>query len=230
MTQVAKQVYSGTGSRDHDDVHAGRTVASGRSTSKTRKSAATRRRIMDAAAQLMIEHGNTAFQMSEISERCEMSKGAIYYYFADKEDLVSAVYDDQVDDLVRAIDTVVDQTDTAVEALRNACEEFATRASSGSPLAMAIVRELLLYRDGVPKGRVRRVHHIIEVVASQLERAKREGVVREDVDVELAAVSACGAFTFAAVSFQMRDDHVAVTSENFASELFDLLVHGIGKQ
>lgn len=200
----------------------------GRSTSKTRKSAATRRRIMDAAAQLMVEHGNTAFQMSEISERCEMSKGAIYYYFADKEDLVSAVYDDQIDDLVRAIDAVVDEADTAVEALRNACAEFALRAGSGSPLAMAIVRELLLSRDA-PKGKPRRIHHIIEVVASQLERAKQEGVVREDVDVELSAVSACGAFTFAAVSFQMPEDHVAVTSENFAAELFELLVHGIGK-
>ena len=202
----------------------------GRSTSKTRKSAATRRRIMDAAAQLMIEHGNTAFQMSEISERCEMSKGAIYYYFADKEDLVSAVYDDQLDDLVRAIDAAVEDTDTAVEALRNACAEFAARASSESPLAMAIVRELMLSREDSRKGQVRRVHHIIEVVAFQLERAKREGVVREDTDVELAAVSACGAFTFAAVSFQMGEDHVAVTSETFASELFDLLVHGIGNR
>lgn len=202
----------------------------GRSTSKTRKSAATRRRIMDAAAQLMVEHGNTAFQMSEISERCEMSKGAIYYYFADKEDLVSAVYEDQLDDLVRAIDIAVDNTDTAVEALRNACAEFATRAGSGSPLAMAIVRELLLSREDVPKKQVRSIHHIIEVVASQLERAKREGVVREDTDVELAAVSACGAFTFAAASFLMRADHVAITSETFASELFDLLVHGIGNQ
>ena len=202
----------------------------GRFTSKTRKSAATRRRIMDAAAQLMVEHGNTAFQMSEISDRCEMSKGAIYYYFADKEDLVSAVYDDQLDDLVRAIDEAVDQTDTAVEALRSACAEFAARAGTGSPLAMAIVRELLLSRDNASDGRARRVHHIIEVVASQLERAKREGVVREDTDVELAAVSACGAFTFVAASFSMRENHVAVTSETFASELFDLLVYGIGNQ
>lgn len=215
MSRVAKQEHSGV---------------IGRSTSKTRKSAATRRRIMDAAAQLMVEHGNTAFQMSEISERCEMSKGAIYYYFADKEDLVSAVYEDQLDELVRAIDDAVDRADTAVEALRNACAEFAARAGAGSPLAMAVVRELLLSRDDISEERVRRVHHIIEVVASQLERAKLEGVVREDTDVELAAVSACGAFTFAAASFVMRADHVAVTSETFASELFDLLVHGIGNQ
>ena len=215
MAMVTKQEHSGM---------------AGRSTSKTRKSAATRKRIMDAAAQLMVEHGNTAFQMSEISERCEMSKGAIYYYFADKEDLVSAVYEAQINDLVRAIDEAVDRADTAVEALHSACSEFAVRAGSGSPLAMALVRELLLSRDDVPNGQVRSIHHIIKVVAAQLERAKREGVVREDTDVELAAVSACGAFTFAAASFLMRKDYVEITSENFASELFDLLVHGVGNQ
>ena len=43
--------------------------------SKTRKGQATRDRIMTAAGELMIEHGGTDFQMSEVSSRCRMSKG-----------------------------------------------------------------------------------------------------------------------------------------------------------
>ena len=48
-----------------------------RSSTKTRKSAATRERIMAAATSLMVERGNTDFQMSEVSSRCKMSKGAL---------------------------------------------------------------------------------------------------------------------------------------------------------
>ena len=64
-----------------------------RSGAKTRKSAATREKIMAAATELMVERGNTDFQMSEVSARCQMSKGALYYYFADKGALVQAIFD-----------------------------------------------------------------------------------------------------------------------------------------
>lgn len=43
-----------------------------KSVSKTRKSRATRERIMTAASELMVERGNTDFQMSEVSARCHM--------------------------------------------------------------------------------------------------------------------------------------------------------------
>lgn len=75
-----------------------------RSGAKTRKSAATREKIMTAATELMVERGNTDFQMSEVSARCQMSKGALYYYFADKGALVQAIFDASIDDLVNQIE------------------------------------------------------------------------------------------------------------------------------
>ena len=58
---------------------------------KTRKSAKTRGRIMEAASRLMVERHGMHFNMSEVSERCRMSKGSLYYYFQDKDDLVEEI-------------------------------------------------------------------------------------------------------------------------------------------
>ena len=60
-----------------------------RKASKTRKSARTRARILEAAARLVSERAGVDFQMAEIAERCDMSKGALYYYFRDRDAILA---------------------------------------------------------------------------------------------------------------------------------------------
>ena len=109
-----------------------------RSSTKTRKSAATRERIMAAATSLMVERGNTDFQMSEVSSRCKMSKGALYYYFADKDALVEAIFDRSIDELVDSVEGAVAGASSALEALVSLTRELTCRMSVGSPLALAM--------------------------------------------------------------------------------------------
>lgn len=196
-----------------------------RADSKTRKSLATRQRIMDAAAKLMVEQGNTAFQMSEISRMCGMSKGALYYYFSDKEDLVNAVFDSVADELVAAVDDIVGNGTEkgAEEILMAVASEFVRRVQEGSPLAMALVRELVRAREGTMAAEDTRIRHLINVVSAQFERAKAEGKVRADLDERLASVAICGAFTFAAIS---SNDANGVKVD-FADDLLQIVLRGI---
>lgn len=190
--------------------------------SKTRKSAETRQKIMDVASGLMVERGNTTFQMSEVSKLCGMSKGALYYYFSDKDDLVSAIYEAEMKDLVSAIDAAVEKAETSVEALRDTCNEFARRVHNGTPLAMAVVHELVVGNGNTSMVDDTRIAHIVRVVARQLELAKQEGAVKQDVDTGLISVAVCGAFTFAAMG------EADQSADDFASKLFGFVVKGIG--
>lgn len=194
-----------------------------RSTTKTRKSAETRQRIMATTAQIMIERGNTAFQMGEVSRRCGMSKGALYYYFADKEDLVTAIFDASVNDLMADIDRVVANAKTPREALRGISATFAEHVAEGSPLAMSLVRELLQWREQVSTGVESRIEHIVDVIAELLERAKKEGSVRQEIDCRMAAVAACGAFTFGALGVFGEDK----AETEFASSVLDYVIRGL---
>ena len=198
-----------------------------RSNTKTRKSAITRRRIMETTSDLMVERGNTAFQMSEISRRCGMSKGALYYYFADKEDLLAAIYEDEINYLVKSIDDAVKDTESAEQALRNACSAYADCVRRGGPITMALVRELLLARGSDEDGQQSyALHHIVGVVAQLLERAKREGLIKPDLDERLTAVAVCGAYAFAAMS--ASDPRSQIDDSSFAERLLNGVLQGIG--
>ena len=64
---------------------------------------ATRARVLDEAVSLFIEMGFTRAPMSEIASRLGITKAALYYYFASKDDLLIALVSpflDRIDELL----------------------------------------------------------------------------------------------------------------------------------
>lgn len=195
-----------------------------KSVSKTRKSRATRERIMTAASELMVERGNTDFQMSEVSARCHMSKGALYYYFSDKDELVEAVFEASGDELVSAIEEAVSQAASAREALESLFSELARRMRTRSPLVLALTVELSSMGGELFSAVSGQLSRIVRIIGELLERGKGESFVRQDVDTSLAAVYLCGGLvgtTVASASGVMQG------SEAMGLSLMELLAHGV---
>ena len=195
-----------------------------KSVSKTRKSRAKRERIMTAASELMVERGNPDFQMSEVSARCHMSKGARYYYFSDKDELVEAVFEASGDELVSAIEEAVSQAASAREALESLFSELARRMRTRSPLVLALTVELSSTGGELFSAVSGQLSRIVRIIGELLERGKGEGFVRQDVDTSLAAVYLCGGLvgtTVASASGVMQG------SEAMGLSLMELLAHGV---
>jgi len=57
----------------------------------TAKGRETRRRIVEAAADLMVERGVATVSLDEVGQRTSTSKSQMYHYFANKDELVDAV-------------------------------------------------------------------------------------------------------------------------------------------
>lgn len=167
-----------------------------RADARTRKSIATRERIMAAAADLMSERGATDFQMSEVSERCGLSKGSLYYYFSDRAELVQAIFDRSVDELVGRVESAVAQAPSSADSIRQVMRALAEGVWTGSPLTLAMTRELLSAQDDLLPSVEGRLERIVAIIAAQLERAKGEGLIREGVDCRVVADALAGAFVF----------------------------------
>jgi TetR/AcrR family transcriptional regulator, transcriptional repressor for nem operon len=60
---------------------------------RTDKGRATRSRVLDAATELVFEHGVAGTTLDDVRAAATVSKGQLYHYFADKEDLIHAVID-----------------------------------------------------------------------------------------------------------------------------------------
>jgi AcrR family transcriptional regulator len=89
---------------------------------KTPKSAGTRRRLLDLAAQLFIERGYSAVSMRDIASAAKLTKGAVYGHFRSKGQLLVEVirwkiaerdyapgFSDAVADPERGVDLMYDE-------------------------------------------------------------------------------------------------------------------------
>ena len=197
-----------------------------RSTTKTRKSRETRQRIMDAASRLIIEHRSVLFQMSEVSDLCGMSKGSLYYYFGDRDELIAAVFDESVDALVKQIESVAARAESARAAIRGLYGEFARRLREGSVLALAMTHELAGGSDLGDPDMTSRLSRVAEVIAAQLERAKAEGIVRSDIDSSRAATYAIGGFVATAMALVREPGET--DTDALVQGLMDMAFTGVG--
>ena len=66
----------------------------------TRKGQQTRQRIIDAAADLIFEHGVAHTTIEEVRAAADVSSSQLYHYFDDKPALVHAVIEHQADTIV----------------------------------------------------------------------------------------------------------------------------------
>jgi TetR/AcrR family transcriptional repressor of nem operon len=68
----------------------------------TGKGRATRERVLDAAAALAFERGVADMTLDDVRAAASVSKSQLYHYFADKDDLVHAVIDRTVQQVLDA--------------------------------------------------------------------------------------------------------------------------------
>jgi AcrR family transcriptional regulator len=68
----------------------------------TNKGRATRDRILDTATELVFEHGVAGTTLDDVRTAANVSKGQLYHYFADKDDLVHAVIDRTIEQVIDA--------------------------------------------------------------------------------------------------------------------------------
>src|ERR1700756_5830030 len=69
---------------------------------RTTKGRATRDRVLGAATALVFERGVADTTLDDVRAAAKVSKGQLYHYFADKEDLVHAVIDRTVQQVLGA--------------------------------------------------------------------------------------------------------------------------------
>ena len=174
-----------------------------------RKSQATRARIMQSATEFISERGSTDFQMNEISERCDLSKGALYYYFIDKADLMDAIFDQVIGDLADSIESAVASTTTPLEAIYEIVLTLVECIRRERPLVFAMVEELFVSvsGDALGEGTFSRV---LELLVRYLDEARELGLLKPELNSRLTANAIAGACIYTALGSVSNDDPAAL--------------------
>ncbi|MFB6556128.1 ScbR family autoregulator-binding transcription factor [Streptomyces sp. NPDC056405] len=155
----------------------------------------TRHSILVAAASVFADVGYEAATISEILHRADVTKGALYFHFSSKEELAQAVLSDQVG----AVPEPAPQELVLQQGL-DSTFLLAHMLSTGDAMVRGSIR--LTVEQGVPRDGLNRQTPMagwIEYNAAVLARAKANGELLPQVDVEDTARMFVAAFTGAQI-------------------------------
>lgn len=157
--------------------------------SASAKSAATRRRILDAAALVLGRKGFSGTRLADIAKVADMQAGSIYYHFASREELVAEVMATGVNhtfETVRQALEALPSDATAVQRLRTAIETHLLCLIENSDYARAVSK-----LSGQVPGAIQAQHLANEQAYGALwKRLLREARERREIrgDLNLSAV------------------------------------------
>ncbi len=98
--------------------------------------------VLDAAARLFAGRGYAATSMREIADACGMLPGSLYYHFEAKEDLLAAVYEAGVRELLEAAGAALERERDPWARLEAACVAHLETVLRASDYAQVLVRVL----------------------------------------------------------------------------------------
>ncbi|MEU6325202.1 ScbR family autoregulator-binding transcription factor [Streptomyces sp. NPDC047009] len=178
----------------------------------------TRQAILIAAAEVFDEVGYEAATISDVLQRSGVTKGALYFHFASKEELAQAVLAAQVTSLPPVPQQDLKLQESLDQALLLA---YLLKEGTGDPIVQGSVR--LTVDQGSPKDHLNRrvpMQAWTEHTQSVFEEAKRRGEILPHADVAALAKLFVAGFTGVQVYSRIMAER-----EDLAERVADLYRH-----
>ena len=163
------------------------------------KSAATRRKILDAAARTFRDKGYAATTLNDIADAAEIRAASLYYYFRSKEDLLDAVFGigmQRVVDAVRQRAAALPANAPLADRIQAAIEAHLEMLLQQGDYTSANIRIF----GQVPKSVQRRQLPLREDYAEfwreLLDKAQKAGEIRTDIDLGIMRMLIFGALNW----------------------------------
>ncbi|MGW8327504.1 ScbR family autoregulator-binding transcription factor [Streptomyces sp. NPDC055897] len=174
---------------------------------KQERAIKTREKILVAAAEVFAEVGYDAATIADILKRSEVTKGALYFHFASKDELAQAVLTDPLSSVPRVPPQELVLQEGLDESLL-----LAYMLGKGDPMVRGSIR--LTVDQGTSHDvldRAASMQNWIDHNTEILERAKRSGELLPHIDVAAAANMFVAAFTGAQILSKIMTGHADMT-------------------
>ncbi|HXA84852.1 MAG TPA: TetR/AcrR family transcriptional regulator, partial [Candidatus Dormibacteraeota bacterium] len=143
--------------------------------------------ILDAAIEVIAEHGFFHSRVAEIADRAGVADGTIYLYFKNKDELLMASIDSAFHRFIQRARSSLDQVTDPREKLRRMA--FLHLESLGSNRSLAIVFQTELRHSAKFLGQFS--HNLLveyfDVIKGVLREGQEAGVFRPDISITIAA-------------------------------------------
>ena len=159
-------------------------------TPRSRKGAATRARLLEAAKLIFEDAGFLEARISDIAEKAGLSHGSFYHYFESKEQIFREVAEIQEGLLTAAPspeELAAEPTDE-LGRIHSANRRYLQRYRDNGKI-MGVIEEVSRYDSFVNDARMQRQKHFADRAERAIRRLQAAGEADPDIDPEIAAVA-----------------------------------------
>ncbi|RIT70913.1 TetR/AcrR family transcriptional regulator [Mycobacteroides abscessus] len=164
------------------------------------KSASTRSRILDAAAQVLSTRGYAGLRLVDVASVAELQAPAIYYYFPSRDDLVEEVMWAGIADMRKHVAKVLDDLPDGtlpLERLLAAAEAHLLHELELSDYTTASIRNAGQIPLKIRKRQIREEEQYGDMWRKLINDIAREGSLRPELDLYIAQMLVLGALNWA---------------------------------
>lgn len=180
----------------------------------------TKEYIIDKSYELFLTHSYEAVSISDISKAIDMTKGALYHHFLNKEELFKAVVDKHFIFPITILDventSLKEMLDKSIKSMRNMIDSCLSYSASFTPINYI---SFLVDASRHYKGFIDRIEEQVRKEEAKtvvvLQNSIKLGEIRDDIDVEVTA------YTFTSLYMGLAGNLVSNTMD--VDKAFQLL-------
>jgi len=142
-----------------------------------------RERIKVKADELFMRYGIRSVSMDDIATHLGMSKKTIYQYFADKDELVDAVVEDDIRNMQKDCSFCNDVSRDAVDEIFLTMEQILEQFRNMNPMVLYDLEKF--HYAAYQKFLRHKNDFLMKIISGNIERGIREEVYRPEVNVDV---------------------------------------------
>ncbi len=153
-----------------------------------------RRLILDAAITVFARQGFHHCRVSDVADEAGVAYGLVYHYFDSKEEILNELFLDRWQIMLDAISEIDRSEDAAARDKLYSVASFIIDSYRHEPdLMKVIIVEVTRAANSFGRLHLEKIREAYAGIAGIVEEARREGVFKEDISAEFAAMCFYGA-------------------------------------
>lgn len=152
-----------------------------------------RRLILDAAVRVFARQGFHTCRVSDIADEARVAYGLVYHYFKSKDEILDTLFLERWGILLRAIAEVDEQEIPPREKLYAIASFIVDSYSHDPDLMKVIIVEVTRAANTFGRTHLPQIKQAYVQIGAIVDRAQRDGVFRDDVTPDFAAMAFYGA-------------------------------------
>jgi len=187
--------------------------------------------ILNSAKKLFSKNGYYETQISDIIKDADIARGTLYQYFDSKDDIFTTIHENFFEEWLQA----------TTQKIENAYEMkprnfFFNKVKTGfqyfadnPEIANIILRRAIGLPENLELGIRRLENLIVDETTKELNLAKKRGVLKENINIELTSIMAAGAFIGTAYHYfvTVKDDSNNIDVDQLTRDFANNYVDGI---